>query len=90
LPKNKTACECLCIDFSRCDDATQCLAPEGITQRPWKQGIGETEENSQKDCSRYTDGNVPYVYWLPNTSRVYVNACTVDNANPTNGLRQKF
>ena len=40
--------------------------------------------------SRYTDGHVPYVYWLPNTSRVYVNACTVDNANPTNGLRQKF
>jgi len=44
----------------------------------------------KKDCSRNSDGNVPIVYWNPNTAKVKVNWYSVDNSNPTNGLRQKF
>lgn len=44
---------------------------------------------SQKDCSRNSDGNVPSVYWNPANAKVNVNAYSVDNANPTNGLRSE-
>ena len=63
---------------------------QGITQRPWQQGIGETDEYSQQRLSRNSDGNVPNVYWNEGNRKVNVNSYTVGNSNPTNGLRQKF
>ena len=86
----KTACEYLCIDFSTRYDATQCLRPQGITQKFWKQNFGATDEYLQRSCSRNSSGNVPNVYFNPNTGKVKVNLYGADNSNPTNGLRQKF
>ncbi len=86
----KTACEYLCIDFSTRYDVTQCLRPQGITQSVWKQTLGETDEYSQRRCSRNSDGDVPNVYFNPTNGTVKVNWYSVDNSNPTNGLRQKF
>lgn len=40
--------------------------------------------------SRSSDGGVPYVGWYPDDREVFVNWCNASNANPRNGLRQKF
>ena len=60
------------------------------TQRLWQQRISDTDELAQEDGSRNADGNVPYVYWNPDNRTVNVNWYDVRNANPRDGLRQKF
>lgn len=63
---------------------------QGITQRLWKQRLGDRDEYSQEDCSRNADGNVPDVYWNADNGKVNVNWYNVDEASQQYGLRQKF
>jgi hypothetical protein len=49
--------------------------------------VGDTDECSQKDGSRNSDGNVPNMNW--NDSKVQVNWYNLDNSNSDYGLRSE-
>lgn len=85
----ETACERFCIDISKRHDATCYSRPRGITQRAWRQAIGGTDERSQRDGSRNSDGNVLNVNWNSDDQKVQVNWYNLDNSDSKYGLRSE-